>query len=522
MRNDIRRRSALIAAACVALPACLAAQETRRVTAPGNPILADDNYYSTDPAPLVADGKLYILAGRDEAPADVNDFIMHEWQMLETGDPASGQWTHRPDIARPETIFAWAEPSRAYAAQIVRGPDKLYYLYAPIMQKESKARDRFSIGVAVSDKPTGPWRDAHPAGPIVSQLAPEPNDIHNIDPTVLVDDDGRVWMYWGSFGKLRGVELERDMVTPKGRVFIVDGLTGYFEAPWVMKRNGTYYMLYAGNNAGPASPCTPAVYYACYAYGTAPDPKGPWTYRGVLLKPVSSTTSHGGVVEFKGKWYLAYHTADAESGGHFRRSVALDRVEWDDSVSPPAIRLVTPTRRPQPAPLPTRNIAASATAAASNEPIPVQYWIKALNDGIAKANPLPPDMWGSWTPDNPKRQWVEYRWRKPVTVNGSRIWFWADQPAGAGIGVAPPASWRIEYWDGGWKAVAGASGYGTATGAFQDTAFAPITTRCLRAVFDASSPQGTNAGVAVQEWQVLVPQAAVPTPPSATAAPPCN
>src|SRR3546814_4428334 len=62
---------------------------------------------------------------------------------------------------------------------------------------------------------------------------------------------------------------------------------------------------------------------------------------GVVLKPVSSTTSHAGAVEFGGQWYLAYHTADARDGGHFRRSVALDRLEWDDSVSPAAIRPVT-------------------------------------------------------------------------------------------------------------------------------------------------------------------------------------
>src|SRR3546814_12985699 len=59
-------------------------------------------------------------------------------------------------------------------------------------------------------------------------------------------------------------------------------------------------MLYAGNNAGPDSPCTPAVYHACQAYGTAPSPFGPWTWRGGLLGPVSSTTSHAGAVEFKG------------------------------------------------------------------------------------------------------------------------------------------------------------------------------------------------------------------------------
>lgn len=506
MRNDRKVRVFLagLAATTLAVPAM--AQDARELTVPGNPILADGDYYSTDPAPFVADGALWILTGRDEAAPDVNDFIMPEWQLLKTADPASGKWTHYPAIIKPENVFAWAEPARAYAGQIVQGPDKRYYLYAPVLEKGSDAQDRFAIGVAVAESPTGPWADAHPSGPIISQRVPEPNDIQNIDPTVLIDDDGRVYIYWGTFGKLRGMELARDMVTPRGAQWKVDGLDGFFEAPWIMKRKGAYYMLYAGNKAGPTSDCTPAVYHACIAYGTAPSPTGPWTYRGIVLKPVSSTTSHPGAVEFKGKWYLAYHTADGAGGGHFRRSVAVDPMEWDDSVTPARIRTVVPTRRPVPPPAPSRNIARAAWATASNDPVPVQFWIKALNDGIVRAAPLPPDMWGSWMPENPPRQWIEYRWDKPVKIDGSRIWFWNDQPAGSGVGVAPPKAWHLEYWSPrGWKPVPRPDGYGVATGAWQQVAFKAITTRCVRAVMDASSYGASNAALAVQEWEVLAP-----------------
>jgi hypothetical protein len=500
--------------ALLSLSTVAGAQEAQQVTTPGNPII--DTMSTTDPAPLVDGDNFYIIAGRDEAPPGVNDFIMNEWQLLSTNDPASGRWTHRPNMARPEKIFAWAEPGRAYAAQIVKGPDGRFYLYAPILQRTSDAEDRFSIGVAVAETPTGPFRDAHPAGPIVSQKLPVANKIHNIDPTVLVASDGRVWMYWGSFGQLRGIELKRDMVTTIGKPFVVSGLTGYFEAPWIMERKGTYYMVYAGNNAGPTSDCTPAVYYACQAYGTAPDPKGPWTYRGVILKPVSSTTSHAGIVPFHDKWYMAYHTADGKDGGHFHRSVAVDEVKWDDSVSPPRIMPIVATHRPEPPKPLTRNIAGAAIATASNAPIPLQYWIGALNDGKIPGNPLPPDMWGSWTDRNPPRQWIEYRWSNPVTLNGSTLWFWADQPAGSGVGVAPPAHWRLEYWDRGWKPVAASGAYGTAVDLPQTVAFAPVTTRCLRAVFDASGAKGSFAGVAVKEWQALSPKPQAVTPPSNT------
>jgi beta-xylosidase len=491
-----------LALACTAL----AAQQPRTIHSAGNPILADGSYYSADPAPVVVGNTLYILAGRDEAPPDVNDFIMNEWQIFATDDVASGTWRHYPGILRPDTLFAWAAPGHAYAGQIIQGPDKRFYLYAPVQQANSKNRDPFAIGVAVADSPLGPWKDAHPGGPIISQSVPEVNNIQNIDPTQFVDDDGRVYIYWGTFGQLRGMELAPDMVTPRGPEVPITGLTGFFEAPWFFKRNGTYYMIYAGNQAGPNSPCTPAVYHACIAYGTSPSPLGPWTWRGVILDPVSSTTSHPGAIEFKGKWYLVYHTADAAGGGHFRRSVAIDALQWDDSVAPARILKVKPTRAPQPPAPPTRNIAPRAHAGASNEPIPLQYWINALNDGIVRANPLPPDMWCTWTPHNPATQWAQYEWDQPIQLNGARIYFWADHPAGADEGVAPPAFWKLEYWNGQqWLPVPHPSPYTADLDRFNEVRFDTVTTSRLRATFTASGSNGHNAAVAVQEWEALAP-----------------
>lgn len=495
----------------LALPA--AGQAPWTIDSPGNPILADGDYYSADPAPVVAGDTLYVLAGRDEAPADVNDFIMKEWQLLATRDVARRRWTHHPAMLKPEQVFSWAEPGRAYASQIVRGTDGRYYLYAPVVEKASTAEDRFAIGVAVADSPLGPWTDAHPTGPIVSQSRPEPNRIQNIDPTVLVDDDGRVYLYWGTFGRLRGVELAPDMVTPKGPVVHVTSLRGFFEAPWLMKRRGTYYMLYAGNEAGPQSPCTDAIYHACIAYGTAPSPLGPWTYRGVILDPVSSTTSHPGAVEFKGQWYLTYHTADAKGGGHFRRSVAVDRLAWDDSVSPAAIRKVVPTRAPQPPRPAQRNIAAAARITASNDPIPVKYRLKAVNDGKAPTNPLPPEMWATGPQQMLSHHWLQYEWAQPVTLNSARLWFFADRPVGAGDGIAPPKTWHLEWWDGqNWQKIKGVSAGDVAPGGFHEVRFEPITTRCLRAVFAASASDGRHAAVAVEEWEALAPRPLPPVP----------
>ncbi|BBH70583.1 hypothetical protein ACTI_72680 [Actinoplanes sp. OR16] len=490
------------------------AADSYTFTATTNPLLQDGSYYSADPAPLVADDELYIYTGHDEAGPAVNDFVMNEWGAFTTSDPAAKTWTHYPSLMRPEQVFGWATPGRAYAGQVVVGPDGRYYWYVPVSERDSTASNRFAIGVAVSDTPTGPWTD-HIGGPLISQRTPAPNTIENIDPTILVEGQ-RVFLYWGTFGQLRFLELRADMKTPVGTQASVSGLTGFFEAAWLFQRNGTYYLAYAANNAGPTSACTPANYHACIAYATSSSPSGPWTYRGTLLTPVSSTTSHPGIVEFKGRWWIAYHTADAAGGGHFRRSVAIDEVEWDDAQTPARIKQVVRTPARTADRTPRANIAQAAEVTVSNDPVPTQYWVKALNDEIVRANPLPPDMWGTWTGSNPPQQWVQYTWDQPMRISGSQIEFWNDQPQGTGAGVAAPAKWKIQYWDGSWKDVPNPSGYGVGTGGFQDTTFDAVTTTQVRAVFDASTNGSTYSAVAVEEWKVLAAQPASVTAPAIT------
>ncbi len=470
-----------------------------------NPLLGDGSVYSADPATLVVDDTLYVFAGRDEAGPTTNDFIMNEWQAFSTEDVAGGAWERHPSLMRPEQVFEWATPGRAYAGQVVEGADGRFYWYVPVHESGSPSPDPFGIGVAVSDSPLGPWTDAIGA-PLVSQSILG-NDAHNIDPTVHVEDDGRVWMYWGSFGRLLAVELGADMTTLRGApTAITSGVDGFFEAPWLFERNGTYYLAYAANQAGPDSWCTPAVYHACIAYSTAPGPLGPWTSQGRILAPVSSTTSHPAITEFRGEWLMAYHTADAAGGNHFRRSVAVDEVRWDDSVTPARIVPVVPTLGVEQEESPSSEVAAWAEASASNEPIPVQYWIAALNDGIIRPNPLPPDMWGSYDADRSAEEWIQYDWPEPVRIDRSSIQFWSDREPGSGDGVSAPRSWRLQYWvDGRWRDVPGASGYGTAPRVEHETTFSPVTTTRLRAVLAAAPATGgaqRYSALAVEEWSV--------------------
>ncbi|WP_318247016.1 family 43 glycosylhydrolase [Microbacterium gallinarum] len=503
-----KRTMAALAAVAVGALVVTLSPLSPAIAATENPIIGDGSVYSADPS-LLADGDtLYIHAGRDQAGTTTNDFIMNEWQAFSTSDVDSGDWEHHPSLMRPETVFSWATSGRAYAGQVVKGIDGRYYWYVPVNEAASTAPDKFGIGVAVSDTPLGPWTD-HAGGPIVSQTILG-NDAHNIDPTVLVDD-GRVWMYWGSFGRLMAIELQPDMKTRIGTpTNITSGVTGFFEAAWLFTRNDTYYLAYAANNAGPTSSCTPANYHACIAYSTASSPLGPWTYRGRILAPVSSTTSHPAIAEFNGEWYMAYHTADAVGGNHFRRSVAIDHLEWDDTQTPARILPVTPTPVKGPNLTPRSNVAPWATASASNEPIPTQYWIKSLNDEMIRPNPLPPDMWGSWTANRPAQQWIQYDWDVPVRVDRARIKFWRDAAPGTGNGVSNPSSWVLQYWDAGeWKDVPNPSGYPTTTTAVHQVTFGAVTTSRLRAVLNAS-PNAANppqySALAVEEWEVHAAQ----------------
>src|SRR5690606_2735679 len=149
----------------------------------------------------------------------------------------------------------------------------------------------------------------------------------------------------------RMVELESDMITRVDpttagihRWTQADGLPSFFEAPWVFKRSGTYYMVYDWKQGG--SECTPSNYQGCIAYSTAPAPTGPWTFGGLILGGTSATTVHPSVIEFDGAWYITYHTKDSVNGGHFRRSVAIDEITWDDSVTPAKLVRATPTLDP--------------------------------------------------------------------------------------------------------------------------------------------------------------------------------
>ena len=498
-------------------PAAPAAAEppepTTSFTSYGNPILSDGSYYSADAAPMVHDGKLYIYHGQDTSPANFGDFTMPDYGVFVTEDlkPAgeATEWQLYRSNMDPD-IFDWATGNKAFAGHVAQGPDGRFYWYAPVETKATTYANRMAIGVAVSDSPVGPWTDAigEPLLDWGDVFGSSSEGQEVIDPHLFQDDDGRNYLYWGSWYNARMVELEADMVTRADdtihRWTQQQGLPAFFEAPWVFKRNGTYYMVYDWKQGG--SECTPSNYQGCIGYSTAPSPTGPWTFRGLILGGTSATTVHPSVIEFDGRWYITYHTKDAVNGGHFRRSVAIDEITWDDTQTPPRLVPATPTLDParDRRLAPTENVALGARPSASYTETPPMD-VRALNNGRVTTALLPPDQWGNYrAARNVQSDWTQYDWTWPVLVDGAGIQFHQDSNW-----IRTPASWTLQYRDadGEWQDVPNPSGYPTSANTFHQMSFDPVLTTGLRAVYQGRANGTLFHSVAVSEWEVYGVQA---------------
>ena len=295
--------------------------------------------FTSDPAPMVHDGTMYVYTGHDEDAADF--FWMQEWRVYSTQDMVN--WTdHGSPLALED--FAWAD-DRAWAAQCIER-DGRFYWYICAHCKESGG---MAIGVAVGDTPTGPFRDA------LGEPLYTSGSWDHIDPTVMIDDDGQAWLMWGN-PRVYYLKLNRDMISYEGEVGMLpmteqafgapamnereEGKVYkdcYTEGPWLMKnrigkkKDKGYLLLYAAGGVPEH-----------IAYSTAPHPTGPWTYAGEIM-PLSDTksfTNHCGVADYKGHSYFFYHTGKLPQGGGFGRSVAVEEFEYTADGGFP---LITPT-----------------------------------------------------------------------------------------------------------------------------------------------------------------------------------
>lgn len=238
-------------------------------------------------------------------------------------------WTDHGVILDLGPDVTWADNS-AWAPTIAERNGKYYFYFSGGMATGNTAKH---LGVAVSDSPTGPFRDALgkplvAAGTYSGQM---------IDSDVFVDDDGRPYLYWGN-GNSYQVPLDDDMVSFDPAKVKTYKPSGYNEGSFVFKRDGVYYFMWSENDTRDEN------YQVAYATGTSP--LGPWTKRGVILQKDLSLgikgTGHHSVVRVPGTddWYIAYHRFAIPGGDGTHRETTVDRMEFDENG---LIKKVVPT-----------------------------------------------------------------------------------------------------------------------------------------------------------------------------------
>lgn len=306
-----------------------------------------DHAYMADPSAHVFNDKIYIYPSHDvESGIPENDngdhFDMRDYHVFSM-DSIDGEVTDHGEVLHVKDI-PWA--GRQLWDCDIACKDGKYYLYFPLKDQT----DIFRIGVAIGDKPEGPFKplDAPMKGSF------------SIDPCLFKDDDNTHYMYFGGLwggqlqryrdgkaiecgaepedqepalppriAKLSDNMLEFAEVSKPIMILDDDGqpLTAgdhdrrFFEASWMHKYNNTYYFSYSTGN----------THKLCYATGD--NPYGPFTYRGVILTPVVGWTTHHSIIEFKNKWYIFYHDSVPSGGKTWLRSMKVIEFSYNSDGS---------------------------------------------------------------------------------------------------------------------------------------------------------------------------------------------
>ena len=277
--------------------------------AAGNPIIKYK--FTADPAALVYKGKVYIYTGHDAAPEKRNGYEMHEWLCFSTTDMQT--FTEHPSPLNVKA-FKWAKDD-AWASQVIERNGKFYWYVA--ITHDSTHRGK-AIAVAVSDNPTGPFKDAIGAALITNDMTTASKiSWDDIDPTVFIDDNKQAYLFWGNT-TLHYVKLKENMIEKDGPMQTIS-LPHFTEAPWVHKKNDWYYMSYAYE------------FPEKIAYAMSRSIEGPWEYKGIINEIAGNcNTNHQAIIEFKGKDYFIYHNgALVPDAGSFHRSVCIDYLYYN-------------------------------------------------------------------------------------------------------------------------------------------------------------------------------------------------
>jgi len=298
-----------------------------------NPLVTQS--YGADPGVLVYNDTVYIYTTNDTQEFAGNN--ENTYQKINQLNCYSSKdlvnWTDHGafNIAGGNGAARWASNSWAptICSKKINGKDKFFLYFA---------NNASSIGVLTADSPTGPWKD--PIGrALITKSTPNCNVEWLFDPAVLVDSDGTGYLYFGGgvpSGQnahpktARVIKLGADMTSTSGSAAMIDA-PYLFEDSGINKIGNTYYYSYCSNWN-----CGNGFRNATIQVMTSQNPMGPFNHKGeIMANPASAFrgsdgNNHHQIFEFKGNYYMAYHTHTVESKVVGRnlgyRTTHIDRV----------------------------------------------------------------------------------------------------------------------------------------------------------------------------------------------------
>lgn len=290
-----------------------------------NPLIRDQ--FTADPSARVFGDRVYVYPSHDIRATPGHGrpgwFCMEDYHVFSSANLTD--WTDHGMIISQTTV-PWAEPtSYSMWAPDCIFRDGKYYMYFPTTKKGSENGRGFAIGVAVADKPFGPFTPQ-----------PEPIEgVHGIDPNVFIDKDGQAYLYWAQ-GNLYAAKLKDNMLELASAPQILSELPdkGLKEGPYLFERNGIYYLTYPHV----------ANKIERLEYATGNNPLGPFKFTGVLMDESASGcwTNHQSIIRFKNQWYLFYHNDDLSPNFDKNRSIRCDSLFFNADGT---IKKVIPTLR---------------------------------------------------------------------------------------------------------------------------------------------------------------------------------
>ena len=267
---------------------------------------AIDTVFLADPAAHVFGDRLYAYVSYDQPFTNTHDSMV-SYHCVSTDDMVN--WVDHGQILALEHV-SWAL-SHMWAIDCNLWQGRYYLVFCAF----DKATSTFRTGLAVSDRPEGPFEDLG----VIEGVE------WGQDPTFFVDEIDGVqtpYLVWGGRGAITMAELNHDLRSVK--VDTITDLSGSlegYEGPFMHKHDDTYYLTYPAldNEQWPQRMC----------FATAKSPLGPYVAGGVFIPeyPGNSGTIHGSMVEFKGQWYAFYHSAWV-SGRSTSRSMMIDKFSY--------------------------------------------------------------------------------------------------------------------------------------------------------------------------------------------------